>query len=170
MIPLQRILSGLSCLSLALFSGAALAGTCAVSSNGLAFGAYQPLTFSGKLSSADVTSTATISVNCTGIAVVADYTISLGPGSFGPGDRISTRYLNNVTNGGAYMSYNVYVDAGYVTPWGNGATGSLLVGSIITIGSSSRSHTVYGSVPSGQNALRAGSYADTLTMILTYNP
>ena len=169
MIPLQRILLGVGCLSLALLSGTALAGACAVSTSGLAFGAYQPLAFPGKSSSADVTSTATISVNCTGIAAGSGYTISLGPGSYGPGDRISARYLNNITNGGAYMNYNVYVDAGYISAWGNGTTGALLSGSI-TAGSSSRSHTVYGSVPSGQSALRAGSYSDTLTVILTYNP
>ena len=41
---------------LAMAAGQARAGGCTVSSPGLAFGAYQPLTFAGKLASAAVTS------------------------------------------------------------------------------------------------------------------
>lgn len=146
-----------------------LAGSCAVSSSGLAFGAYQPLTFAGKLTSVDKTSTATVSVVCTAIAVGSGYTISLGPGTYGPGNRISIRYLNNMTNGGDYMSFNAYTEGTYNTVWGNETAGSVLSGSIPT-GSSNQSHTVYGKVPAGQNTLKAGSFSDSLSMTLTYNP
>ncbi len=88
--------------------GALAAGACTVSSTGLAFGGYQPLTFAGKLTSSDKTSTATVSVVCTAIAAGGSYTLALGAGSYGTGDGISTRYLNNTTNGGAAMVYNIY--------------------------------------------------------------
>lgn len=150
-------------------ASSALAGSCTVSSSGLAFGTYQPLTFAGKLTSVDKTSTATVSVVCTGIVTGGSYTISLGAGTYGPGNRISTRYLNNITHGGDYMVYNLFTEASYTTVWGDGSTGSLLNGSIPT-GSSNPSHTVYGKIPAGQNTLKAGSFSDSLTMTLTYNP
>ncbi|MEO7391505.1 MAG: spore coat U domain-containing protein [Ramlibacter sp.] len=151
--------------------GTAQGATCNVSSTGLAFGAYQPVTFAGKLTSADKTSTATVTVSCTGLLSQGGYSISLGAGSFGSGDRISTRYLNNNSNGGALMAYNIYTTAGYTTVWGNGASGSLLTGSAPLIpGSSTNTHTVYGRVPAGQTALRAGSYSDSLTMTISYSP
>lgn len=150
-------------------TGSVQAGSCTVSSSGLAFGAYQPLTFAGKLTSVDKTSTATVSVVCTGIVTGGSYTISLGAGSYGAGDRISTRYLNNTPNGGDYMAFNVFTEASYTTVWGNGSIGALLNGSIPT-GGSNTSHTVYGKIPAGQNTLKAGSFSDSTIMTLTYNP
>jgi len=144
-------------------------GACTISSSGLAFGAYQPLTFPGKLVSVARPSTATVSVVCTGIAAGGAYSIGLGPGSYGSGDRISTRSLNNPVNGGPLMEFNVYVDAGYTTVWGNGFIGSALSGSI-PAGDSTRTHTAYAKVPAGQNTLKAGSFSDTLTMTITYSP
>jgi spore coat protein U-like protein len=150
-------------------ASSALAGSCTVSSSGLAFGTYQPLTFAGKLTSADKTSTATVSIMCTGIVTGGSYSISLGAGTYGSGNRISTRYLNNTTHGGDYMAYNLFTEASFTTVWGDGSTGSLLNGSIAA-GSSTPSHTVYGKIPAGQNTLKAGSFSDSLTMTLTYNP
>ena len=157
-------------LGLCLTAGSAVAaGACSVSSSGMAFGAYQPVTFPGKLASADKASTATLSVVCTGIATGGGYTISLGAGNYGPSDRISNRFLNNTVNGGAYMAFNVYTNATYLTVWGNGSIGSVLGGSIPT-GSSNQSHTVYGRIPAGQTTLKAGSFSDSLTMTITYTP
>lgn len=158
-------------LSVGLWAAASsvLAGSCTVSSSGLAFGAYQPLTFTVKLTSVNVFSTATVSVLCTGIVTGGSYTISLGAGSYGPGDRISTRYLNNTTHGGDYMVYNLFTEASYTTVWGNGSTGALLNGNIPT-GGSNLSHTVYGKIPAGQSTLKAGSFSDSPSMTVTYNP
>jgi spore coat protein U-like protein len=38
------------------------------------------------------------------------------------------------------------------------------------VGDSNQSQPVYGKIPAGQNTLRAGSFSDSLTMTLTYNP
>lgn len=148
-------------------AGAAQAG-CSVSSSGLAFGAYQSLTFAGKLSSVDVRSVANVALVCTGIVTGGSYTLALGPSVLGGGNGTSTRYLANAS-GGDLMRFNVYTDPTYTTVWGNGITGSPLGGSI-PVGDSSQSKQVYGKIPGGQYTLKAGNFAATLTMTLTYNP
>ena len=148
-----------------------VAGSCAVSSSGMAFGSYQPLTFAGKLTSVEKNSTATVTVTCSGLLLFSDYTISLGAGNYGSGNRISTRYLNNTTQSSDVMAFNVFTDASYTWVWGNGNSGSLLNGSAPLIsGSSTQTHTVYGKSPAGQSTLKAGSFSDSLTITLTYNP
>jgi spore coat protein U-like protein len=167
--PERKVWSPPSALLLLLATaGPALAGSCTVSSTGLAFGAYQPLTFAGKLTSSDRTSNASISVVCTGITSGGSYSIALGPSTTGSGDSISTRYLSN-SLGGDNMVFNIYTNASYSTVWGNGTMGSLIGGSI-PVGDSNQSQPVYGKIPAGQNTLRAGSFSDSLTMTLTYNP
>lgn len=160
----------LAALALAAASGSALAaGACSVGSSGLAFGAYQPVTVAGKLNSMAATSTATVSVVCTAIGTGGSYTISLGPGTYGPGDRISVRYLNNLTHGGDPMAFNAFTEATYGSVWGDGTRGAILSGNI-PLGNSNQTHTVYGSVPAGQTTLKAGSFGGSMTMTITYNP
>ena len=149
----------------------ALGATCTVRSTGMAFGNYQPLTYTVKLTSADKTSTADVKVICTGLLATGGYTISLGPSTYGTGNRISTRYLNNTTHGGLYMAYNIFTESAYTTIWGNGFTGSPVTGTgSLILGTSTNNHTVYGKVLAGQNTLKAGIFSDSLTMTLTYNP
>lgn len=136
---------------------------CSVSiTNPLTFGAYHP--------SAANTDTGTAEVSCLGIGLFDSlgYTLSLGPSGYGSGDRISTRYLNNTTNGGDYMAYNVYTDAGYSTVWGNGTTGGLFSGSFSLL-ITHRAHTFYGKVPTGQFTLLAGAFYENLTVTVTYD-
>ena len=145
------------------------AGSCSVSSSGLVFGAYHPLTFAGKLNSSAVTSNATISVVCTGISSSSSaYSIALGPSITGSNDRIGTRYLSN-SLGGEDMVFNIYTDANFSTVWGNGTTGGLVGGSI-PAGDSNQSQAVYGRIAAGQNTLKIGTFSGALTMTLTYNP
>ncbi len=141
-----------------------MAGSCAVSSSGMAFGSYQPLTFPGKVTSANVTSNATVSVVCTGIVTGGSYSIALGPST--PVNSSNPRYLTNTVNGGANMVFNIYTEASHTSIWGDGISGSLVGGSI----PSNQSHTVYGKIPAGQSTLKAGSFSDSLTMTLTYSP
>jgi spore coat protein U-like protein len=144
----------------------AIAGSCSISSSGLAFGRYQPLTFAGKLTSTDATADATVSVVCTAITAGGSYTISLGPSP--QGNSMIPRYLAHDA-GGSAMAFNVYLDSTYTSVWGDGFTGSPITGSI-PVGDSSQSRTVFGRVPAGQNQLRAGNYSASLTMTITYNP
>ena len=152
-------------------NASALGATCTVSSTGMAFGVYQPVTFAGKLTSVDKTSTANVKVVCVGLLALGGYSISLGPSTYGTGNLISTRYLNNTTNGGPYMAYNIFTESTYTTVWGNGTIGSRVTGtSALIIGTSTNNHTVYGRVLAGQNTLKAGSFSDALTMTLIYTP
>jgi spore coat protein U-like protein len=162
-LALRAVLVALSAVG---WQASAQAGSCTVSSPGLAFGAYQPLTFTGKLLSADKTSDATVSVVCSSLLEGGSYSIALGPST--AGGSIAPRYLAN-TSGGAHMAYNVYLDAAYTSIWGDGITGSPLTGSL-PVGDSSQSHTVFGRIPAGQNTLRAGSFSGSLAITLTYNP
>ena len=153
-----------------LATGPAWAG-CSVSSSGLSFGPYQPLTFSGQLTSADVLSTGTVSIICSNMLSLGSYTLSLGPSADGVGDRISTRYLAN-SNGGANMAFNLYTDARRSVVWGNGNIGAVVSGSlpVVTLGSYTDNVTVYGKIPAGQNTLKAGTFSGSVTMTLTYTP
>ena len=157
-------------LFLATCAQVAHAGGCSVSSTGLAFGPYQTLAFAGKLASADVSSTATISIRCTGISLGGSYTLSLGPTAAG-GAAINPRRMAN-SNGGDPMLFNAYTDAARTTIWGDGSTGSQFAGTIAInlLGVQNFSHTVYGKIPSGQKTLKAGSFSSAPTMTLTYNP
>lgn len=146
-------------------AGTAWAG-CTVSSSGLAFGAYQPLTFAGKLTSVDKTSDATISLSCTGIVTGGSYSIALGPSTVG--NSMSPRYLAN-PQGAPHLAFNVYREATYSTVWGDGTGGGMIAGTI-PAGDSIQSHTVFGRMPGGQSSLRVGSYSGTLLMTVTYNP
>jgi spore coat protein U-like protein len=148
-------------------AGSALAvDSCTVASSTLAFGDYQPLTMSGKLFSSAKTSTATLSVTCSG--TTGSYAIGIGPTSMGPGDGISIRYMNN-SSGGDPMAFNLYTDATYTTVWGNGNTGALVT---LPVPDNQRTEsvTVYGRIPGEQHTLQAGSYSASMTITMTYNP
>lgn len=143
-------------------------GACSVSSSGLVFGAYQQVTFADKVSSVDAFSTASVALVCTG-TTGGGYTISLGPSTDGPGDRTSVRYLANSTHGGDPMAFNIFTDPGYNAVWGDGIRGVMLRGVMPTNGGN-QTQTVYGKVPAGQTRLRAGDYAGSMTITVSYDP
>jgi spore coat protein U-like protein len=145
------------------------AQSCTANTSGLAFGPYRPLTFAGKLDSTAVTSDASVVVSCTGISGGGNYTLTLGPSASGTGDRISVRYMAG-SAGGDDMAFNVYLDPGHTIIWGDGITAGSPLGGSVPPGDSTRTHTVYGRIPGGQNKLRAGSYSTWLTMTVSFSP
>ncbi|MBC7445253.1 MAG: spore coat protein U domain-containing protein [Polaromonas sp.] len=153
---------------LAWFTAGQVQAGCTASSSGLAFGVYPTLGFAGQLGSADVTSTASISIACQGMPAGSFYTLALGPSAAGSGNRIGTRYLAN-TRGGDLMAFNLFTDANRTVVWGDGVTGALIRGTLDAGGSHS-SVAVYGKIPAGQSTLRAGSFLGSMTITLTYNP
>lgn len=110
--------AGAALLAALLASGAHGAG-CTVSSSGLAFGPYQPLSFPGKFTSSAVTTDASVNVACAAIGGGGSYTIALGPSGAGGGDGISLRHMVNPA-GGDTMRFNVYREPTYSTIWGDG--------------------------------------------------
>ncbi len=137
---------------------------CAVSSNGLAFGAYRPLSVGGMLVSSPVDSVTTVSVNCDLASGLLGYTLKLGPSA--AGNTIAPRFLANA-GGGNPMAFNVYTDAGHSAIWGDGSTGNVITHGVLN---GTFQHTLYGRIPAGQNTLKAGSYSGLLTITVTYNP
>jgi spore coat protein U-like protein len=146
-------------------AGCAVAG-CTVSSSGLSFGGYQPLTFGSELRSSESIGVTTVTLACTGIATSASYSMALGPSP--TGNSISPRYLANA-GGGPPMAFNVYQDPAYTTVWGDGSAGALITGTL-PVGDSTRNHSAYGRVPPGQNTLARGTFSATLVITLTYSP
>jgi spore coat protein U-like protein len=146
---------------------AACAGGCTISSTGMSFGPYQPLTFAGKLTSTDRTTDATVSIVCSGIVNGGSYSVALGPSSVG--NSMSPRLLAN-DHGGANMQFNIYRDTGYSIVWGDGIAGGAVIAGAIPTGDSTQSFAVYGKAPAGQNSLGAGNYGATMFMTVTYNP
>lgn len=103
----------------------------------------------------DYTATSVFSVTCTD---QAPYTLALDDGQ-NPGT--IRRMVFDTTN---YVSYDLYSDSGYNTPWGDGTTfGEAVTG---TGSGVEQEVTVYGRVEAADNATTppAGSYSDTVTV------
>jgi spore coat protein U-like protein len=162
----SKIALGLA-LSLAMVSGAAHAATvtqtfqakiiitsqCIFSTGGIAdldFGTQGIL-------AANVDQQTSISVQCTN---TTPYNIGLNAGT-APSATVTTRSMQN---GAALVNYSLYRDAGRTLNWGNTVGTDTLSG---TGTGAAVAHTVYGRVPP-QTTPAAGSYADTVTVTVTY--
>ncbi len=139
---------------------AAGGANCSLTTTPLAFGKYVP----SAGSPADFT--ATISVACTAsgpTAVPIHGTITLtGPG--GPAGR-------QLTSGTHTLRYQLYVDPGRTSPWGNGSAdgGAISISGVVNLATPFRQvFTIYGRVLARQSTVKVGQYADQLTAVLTY--
>jgi spore coat protein U-like protein len=132
---------------------ATVTANCTVSSSALAFGAVNPL------SGSDVDASGGITVTCTN---GTGWTAAAGVGA-GSGASFASRRM---TAGANLLNYNLYTDAGRTSVWGDG-TGSTAQFSNTGSGVA-QAVTVYGRVPSGQVTVPPGSYADTVSVTVTY--
>lgn len=108
----------------------------------------------------DVDATGGISVTCTnGTAWAASADAGQGTGA-----SLATRKM---ANGSDLLNYVLYTDSSRTSVWGDGAGSSTATISDTGTGTSQDS-TIYGRVPSGQTSVPAGSYADTVTVTVTY--
>jgi spore coat protein U-like protein len=128
---------------------------CLVSAGTLDFGTYTP-------NITDVTSTATITVNCT---QGTGYTVRLNAGMT-LGSTVGQRLL---ANGANTLQYNLFRDAGHTQVWGvtdgtdtEGGTGAGIPTDL--------SHTVYGQLLDSafNQAVPTGTYNDTITVTVFY--
>jgi spore coat protein U-like protein len=131
--------------------------SCTVTTTGVSFGTYNPL------SQVDNGSAGTIRVVCTLILSLAgSFTIDLSTGASGS---YSQRTLKK---GASTLAYNLFSDSAYSRIWGNGTGGSTQVSqSFSGLFVVDRTLTVYGRIPAGQN-VSAGAYADTVIVTVTY--
>jgi len=134
---------------------ATVAATCSTSATALAFPTYTP-------GGGAVTQTSAVSVKCT---QGTPYTVGLNGGAT-TGGTVAQRLMASGTN---TLQYNLYTTNGYATVWGN-TTGSWQSGTGAGLGTTN-SLTVYGQIPdsaTNQAAVPATTYADTITVTVTY--
>lgn len=125
---------------------------CVVTSNSLAFGNYNPT------SASPTDATSTFDVLCT---AGTSYSVGLNAGTKA-GATVTTRQMSS---GGNVLSYSLYSDSSRSTNWGN--TPGTDTPSPTTAGVLPSTFTVYGRIPAQQN-VQAGSYADTVTITVSY--
>lgn len=137
-----------------LSASATVTANCTASTTAVAFGSVNVI------SGSNVDGTGGLSVTCTsGTAWAA----SANAGS-GTGASLATRKMANGTN---MLNYVLYTDSARTTVWGDGVGGTTATISGTGSGAAQAS-TIYARVPSGQTSLPAGSYADTVTVTVTY--
>jgi spore coat protein U-like protein len=142
--------------ALAALPGAARAQSCSVSAAGVAFGGYNP-----QSATAD-DGTGTVSVACS--TSVTSVIVALTAGNSGS---YTTREMESGSN---VLDYNLYTTTTRTTVWGIGSGGApyvTLSSGTVSGGQRHFSQTVYGRIPAAQN-VRAGSYSDTITMIVVF--
>ncbi|MCC7461513.1 MAG: spore coat U domain-containing protein [Gammaproteobacteria bacterium] len=131
---------------------------CLVAANPLNFATYTP-------GSGDLDVNTSLSVRCTRNTA---YTVALNAGSTAGGS-LSQRLMGNGTD---TLQYNLFTTAARDTVWGDGtASTATIAGTGAGLGvPNAVTHTVYGRlVDSAANqAVSAGSYADTITVTVTY--
>ena len=133
---------------------ATVTANCSVSTTAVNFGSVNVL------SGANVDATGGLSVTCTnGTAWAASANAGAGTGA-----SLATRKM---ASGANLLNYGLYTESTRTTVWGDGAGGT--TGTFSGTGSgSAQASTIYARVPSGQTSVPAGSYADTVTVTVTY--
>jgi spore coat protein U-like protein len=151
----------LAILALACLGGIeqAQAQTCTVSATTMAFGTYDPK------SNIASTTTGNVSVTCQAtVSLLVSYSVKLGGGG---GGSITARKMST---SGSQLSYQVYKDALLTQIWGDGTsgtsyyTGGYLLAVLVPV---TTIYVAYGQISALQNVY-AGSYTDTLTILVTY--
>jgi spore coat protein U-like protein len=123
---------------------------CLVSASSLLFGAY-----TGSV----LNSTAIISANCTNGTA---YNVGLDAGTANAAT-VTNRSMTGPSS--ILLRYSLFSDSGRSMNWGNTVGSDTLAGTGTGV---SQYLTVYGQIPAGQTSVVAGSYADTVTVTLTY--
>lgn len=131
---------------------ATVLSACIVTSNSMGFGNYNPT------SATPTDATSTLDVTCT---AGTNYSVGLNTGTKA-GATVLTRQM---TSGANALSYSLYSDSSRSTNWGN--TPGTDTPAQTTAGVLPSTFTVYGRIPAQQN-VQAGSYADTVTITVSY--
>jgi len=130
--------------------------SCSVSGTSLNFGAsIDPLATATPLDA-----TSTLSVVCTN---TTPYTVALNAGvNAGGASNFSTRKMKSGSN---TLGYQLYLDSGRSSVWGDGTASSSTSAGTGT--GSAQTLTIYGRLPSLANVV-PGSYTDTVTVTVSY--
>ncbi len=128
--------------------------SCSMTVGAMGFANYDPSSVE------DLLGTATIESTCTAGGTAK---ITLGEGSSADTGSTPGAPDRRMVLGSEYLSYAIYSDTNRTTVWGNtAATGKGITGT-----GSAANTTVYGKITAGQ-AVGSGSFADSVTVTLTY--
>jgi spore coat protein U-like protein len=139
--------------------------SCSISTTGVAFGSFNPLTGTSHDSNGN------IAFSCAGNQTIAGllipYSIAISKGG---GTTYATRRMASGTH---FLTYNLYTDSAHTIIWGDGTGGSSTTGSIMLLDllglGATVNYPIYGRVTSGQTTAVPGVYTDTITVTVTYN-
>ncbi|HEV2865250.1 MAG TPA: spore coat U domain-containing protein [Allosphingosinicella sp.] len=132
---------------------ATVTANCTVSAGSVSFGSVNPI------SGSNADATGSFSVTCTN---GTSWSAAAGVGS-GSGASFTARRM---TSGANTLNYNLYTSSGYGTVWGDGTSSTAAITGTGT--GSAQSTSVYGRIGSGQTSVPPGSYADTVSVTVTY--
>ncbi len=134
----------------------ALAMSCTVTAvTGIAFGSYDVF------SASPLDSVGSVTYECSGVGPSDTISIDL---STGGASGYSPRRLAQGTH---ELEYDLCVDAGYSSVWGNGTSGTANYSQVSPPNGTPVSVPVYGRIPPGQNA-HAGIYGDTVVVTVVF--
>ncbi len=130
-------------------AAAAVSG-CTITSTGLAFSPY--------VSPSQLDGAGSVTVTCNGSGATNAVYITLSNGNSG------TCSPRRMTMGANNLNYNIYTDSGRTTLWCATSTNRLNFNLDFSTGSpQTRTFTLYGRLPSGQNPPYGTTYSDSLT-------
>ena len=158
----RRACLGLAALLVCIKASAAI--DCTVSTVGVAFGNYDPLSLVPTDSTGNVT---IVCVYLSGGAQQISYTVQLSPGSSGTSLQRRMQALPSV------LRYNLFSDAARSAIWGDGSAGTTVANGSVTIGPGvgngrrEDARSIYGRIPAHQYAL-SGNYADSIIVTLVF--
>ncbi|MFN3944106.1 MAG: spore coat U domain-containing protein [Allosphingosinicella sp.] len=132
---------------------ATVTANCTITTSAVSFGSVNTL------SGSNVDGTGGITVTCTN---GTSWSASAGAGS-GTGATLASRRM---TSGSNLLNYNLFTDAARTSIWGNGTSSTVALTG--TGSGTAQNLTIYGRVASGQTSAPAGSYADTVSVTVSY--
>jgi len=135
---------------------ATIISSCTVSGTNLNFGS----SIDALATPTPLDATSTLTVQCSN---TTPYTVALNAGTnAGGASNFSARTMKSGTH---TLAYQLYLDAGRATVWGDGTSSSSTVAGIGT--GSPQTLSIYGRLPSLANAV-PGAYTDTVTVTVSY--
>lgn len=135
---------------------ASVAKNCTIGSSTLAFGSYDPVVTN---LSTNLDQSSTITLTCTKAASG----ITLGFGNSANAPAGCTAPQRCMLSAGNYLNYQIYSDSGRTAVWTT-AIAETVTGGVTT----PTNVTIYGRIPSAQDASVGASYADSVTATVNF--
>ncbi|HEY8322405.1 MAG TPA: spore coat U domain-containing protein [Candidatus Baltobacteraceae bacterium] len=135
---------------------ASVAQNCTIGASTMAFGSYDPVVAN---LSTNLDQTSTIRLTCTKNA--SGITLGFGASANAPGG--CTTPARCMISGSDYLQYQIYSDSGHSNAW------TSAIAETVTGGTTTPTDvTIYGRIPSGQDAAVGASYADSVTATVNF--